>query len=429
MSGWGGTEPGPAAPRPVEWVDLGEIGSSSDAPRAEEIGHAPVGSGPNLRRRPPRVAVVILGALVGLAVVAAVIRQGDDAAPAAARPHPGASATPGIAATSQDDLGPAAVPAEVRARPRVVRVPPHLLGVRTDWELFGRGPGVVVRLEPAVGRLTVTRVPELASGGPVSFLAAGSSALVRPLDEVPGYVVPDAESVRGLLGLLRSGGAALPGPDPEHVWVDSGDERRTSVVLSGLDGTPAGVRMVIPSTALGPVFADGAGYVLFSGIGGVYDVRPSGMERVTAGTPVAVGGGRLLAVECDDQYRCSTVVLGLTDGSRRVIAAGFPPTYALGAIAPDGALAAVPDDRPNGDLGLQLFDLRTGRSTQVAVALDRAINDSAVAWSPDSALLFALDVDGKVRVVDPRTGSVRGLGVALPPLSQLAIRAPVASSG
>jgi hypothetical protein len=431
VSGPGEDGPGPAAPAPVEWVDLGEIGGGSSADMTEEIGDAPVGPGWESRRGPPRPAVVVVALLVALAVVAAVLRHGDDTKAAAARPGAAASGpTPGPGATSHDDLGPAAVPAEVRARPRVVRVPAHLLGVRSGWELFGLGQGVVARLEPAAGRLTLTRIPQLASDGPVSFLASGSAAIVRPLDEVSGYVVPDGESVRGLLGLLRSGGLALPGPDPQHVWLDGGDDRRTSMVLAGQDGTAGEVRLVIPATALGPVFADGEGYVLFSGIGGVYDVRPSGMERVTAGTPVAVGGGRILAVECDDQYRCSTVVLGLTDGSRRVIAVGFPPTYSLGAIAPDGSIAAVPDDRPDGGLGLQLFDLRTGHSTRVALDLGQGgLAGGAVAWSPDSRLLFALDVTGTVHVVDPHRGSVRGLGVALPPLSQLAIRAPVASTG
>jgi hypothetical protein len=228
---------------------------------------------------------------------------------------------------------------------------------------------------------------------------------------------------------LGSGGIALPGPDAKHVWFDSGDERRTAMALESLEGVPAGVRMTIPSTALGPVISDGNGYVMFSGIGGVYEARPTGLDRITTGTVAAVGGGRLLAVECNDEYRCSTVVLGLRDGSRHVIGAGFPPTYSVGSIAPDGRRAAVFDQGQSGVTQLRLFDLRTGRTTPVRLSMTQPLEDGAVAWSPDSAFLFALDSAGDVRAVDPRTGAVSDLGVALPPLNQIVVRPALPSAG
>lgn len=402
--------------RAVEWVDLGEI---SQAEPAEVIGAEPratVGGLP----RPPAGAVVV-AVLVGLSVVAVLLRGGDKPS-AASTPRP--TATAGTTAPPDERLGPASVPAEVRARPQVVQTDPNLLGVKTGWQLFGLGDGVVVRIELAAGRITTTRIPELASGGPVSFLVSGESAIVRPLDEVPGYVVPDGESVRGLLGLLRSGGIVLPGPDPAHVWVGSGDQRRTSMVLTDLNGRPTGARLVIPSTGLGPVESDGQGYVLFPGIGGVYDVRPSGTQRVTTGTTVAVGAGRLLAIECSDQYKCSTVVIDLLDGFRSVIDAGFPPTYSSGAISPDGRTAAVPEEREDGGLGVTLYDLAYGRARSVDIETNQSFNGDGIVWSPDSAWLFAVDVHGNVDVIDPGSGRVRELGVALPPLSQLAIRPP-----
>lgn len=418
-------EAGPhPARRPVEWVDLGEIGQTTST---DEIEGGSIDERP---RRPRPRGVVVIAVLVAIAFVAALLHDDGGRSTADARPKPGATGA-ASATTSPATEEPTAQPGDVAGPPQVIHVSPRLLGVTAGWELFGRGSNVTVRVQLSAGRITLTPVPELASGGPVAFVTGEAGAIIRPLDEVPGYVVPDGESAAPLRGLLRSGGAVLPGPDLRQVWVDGGDARRTSVILSDFDGNPTGVRVVIPSTALGPVASDSDGFVLFSGIGGVYDARPSGLNRITAGTVVAVGAQRVLAIECSDQYKCSTVVLGLRDGSRRVVSAGFPPTYSVGAIAPDGSTAAVPEQRPDGGLGLSLFHLTTGRSTRVAnlELADTSGGGDALAWSPDSAFLFALDADGEVRVVDPRRGSVGTLGVTLPPLSQLAVRPQLASSG
>jgi hypothetical protein len=397
----------------VDWVDLGELhgGSQEGGPRSQRL------------RRPRRGLVIVVG-LVLVAGAAVALRDNGSRGAADATPSPGPSTVaPGPQTPTPGDLTPAG-PAPV-----VTRFPPHLLGVTAGWELIGRGGSVVVRLEPAAGRLSRTRVPPLQSTGPVSFLVGDRVTVVRPLDDVPGYAIGDGQAARVLHLDLGVGGIALPGPDARHLWFDSGDERRTAMALVDLDGLPAGVRMVIPSTALGPVMSDGDGYVMFSGIGGVYDARPRGLNRITNGTVAAVGAGRLLAVECNDQYRCFTVVLGLTSGSRRVIADGFPPTYAVGSIAPDGRRAAVFEQGPTGVSQLRLFDLRTGRTTQVRGSLVQPLMDGAVAWSPDSAFLFVLDSAGAVRVVDPGTAGVSDLGVALPPLSQIAIRPALRSAG
>ena len=45
-----------------------------------------------------------------------------------------------------------------------------------------------------------------------------------------------------------------------------------------------------------------------------------------------------------------------------------------------------------------------------------------LAWSPDSGLLFALDAQGRVRLVDPVTGALATMPVALPPMTQIAVR-------
>jgi hypothetical protein len=96
-----------------------------------------------------------------------------------------------------------------------------LLGVRAGWQLFGlaRGrsypwPGEVVRIQLAAGRITETRFPALLSTGPVTLLAGRHQAIVRPLDYVPGYLVPDGARSVPLRGALQNGGIVSPGPRP-----------------------------------------------------------------------------------------------------------------------------------------------------------------------------------------------------------------------
>ncbi len=54
--------------------------------------------------------------------------------------------------------------------PRTTDLGRPVLGITAGWELFGRGPDSMVRIELAKGRLTRTAVPGLGSSGPVSFL-------------------------------------------------------------------------------------------------------------------------------------------------------------------------------------------------------------------------------------------------------------------
>ena len=77
--------------------------------------------------------------------------------------------------------------------------------------MFARGSATVLRIEFAHGRITRTVVPALASNGPVSFVATPHAAIIRPLDFVPGFLVPDGRPPYALTGALASGGVLLPG--------------------------------------------------------------------------------------------------------------------------------------------------------------------------------------------------------------------------
>jgi hypothetical protein len=344
---------GPGTDDGVEWVDLGEL---STPPVADEV----VG-GPRLpvSRRMLGVAALVVLALV---VLRAVLQAGSPSTDEA-RPAPSASAVaPGpVSATPGQKL--AVGPPQP---PRVTSVPAHVLGVRAGWELFGWGDEGVARLELAAGRLTLTPVPSIGSTGPVSFVVGSDRAVVRPLDDVAGYAVVDGRAAQPLTGALAGGGLMVPGPTPGVVWRAT-DDPIPSVVLTRLDGVETGVRATIPSDSSAPLVSDGSGYLLFVGTTGVYDIRPATIDRVTVGSVVAAGAGRVLAVECADQNRCATVVLNRVDGSRRVIGPGFSPPDYIGPISPDGRWAAVLFQSIAERLRLELVDLQSGPLSQLAV--------------------------------------------------------------
>jgi hypothetical protein len=293
------------------------------------------------------------------------------------------------------------------------------LGVSARWELFGRGQGVVVRIELAEGRITRSTIPGLASGGPVAFIVTRQSVLVRPLDYVAGYEVPDGEPAKDAPTAF-SGGYAFPGPDLEHIWIQNprADQPTKSMSLVDVAGNPTGKTIDVPQGTW--VTSDGDGYLLVSDTGGVYEARPEGLRRVTTGAVLAVGPTRLLVWECDDQHRCVSVVIDRATGSRRVLQ-GWEgdPQGMRGVISPDGSVAAL----LLADRSFGLLDLNTGEARRLPVDPTWDGNDGVMVWSPDSRWLFV--AGDTLTVIDARTGSAvnaGALGVSLPPLRQLAIR-------
>lgn len=83
----------------------------------------------------------------------------------------------------------------------------------------------------------------------------------------------------------------VPGPDPDHVWVQqavSGSDSE-AIRLVTMDGRPAGVDLRLPANVDGFITPDGGGYPLVTTTGGAYDVRGDGLHRITAGAVEAVG--------------------------------------------------------------------------------------------------------------------------------------------
>jgi hypothetical protein len=300
-----------------------------------------------------------------------------------------------------------------------------LLNVPSNWELLGYGPGVVVRIDLAGGRITSTTLPPFKSGASINLLIGDDRMIVRPVGSMPSFVVSDGQPARPLTGVFASSGGAFPGPDPKHIWVPGGGGK--SMVLTDLNGHPTGTSLPVdPKLAR----SDGAGYLMFSDTGGVYDARPSGIQRITTGDLLAAGPRTLLIAECDARHRCTDVVIDRSTGARRAVAPR-KDTDLLGVISPDGMTAAMVVQAEGTLPAVHLVDLATGRDTTettgrdttVKAALDgRQIQSGRLAWSPDSRWLFLTNAHGQLVAVD-RAGDVRVLAAAaLPPLSLLGFR-------
>ena len=403
-------------------------------------------------RRRPRWP---LFALAGLAVlVAAVALHGGGliAPRAASGSSPTSPSTPSMPSTpsteSPSGLAGSASPGESGAadpaggdggspRPavQVVETGHPLFGGGRDWELFGRSDSSLVRIEPASGRVTTTAVNGPMSGvGRQTLLVFGSAALVDDSNS-GSYVVRDGEAARSSPADLAAGGPIVPGPDLSGVWVRRRLSGTLVLALVGLDGRLRGTTLPYPPDALTlTVSADGAGYPLLSGLGGVYDVRADGLHRITSGGLLAVGPGGWLTVECDDRHACHQAVVQRSGERRNLPGPALQVPLGTGRISADGRTAAV-ISMGTGVPALVLVDLTSGRQLTVDLTSGSPLsvaqtsgafqNEGGLAWSPDSTTLFALDAGGGLHLVDPRTGAASDPGITVDPLQELAIRYPV----
>ena len=318
----------------------------------------------------------------------------------------------------------------VRSAPQVSDVGHRLLGVRAGWELLGYGPDQVVRIEFARGRIARTAVPPLLSTGPLSFVVGPSQVIIRPLDFVPGYLVPDGHPAVTLSGPVGHGGTLIPGPRPGTAWYQSGYQAG-SLSLVRMDGTRTGTWLPLPRRGGAQVSPDGRGYALAFGVrtGQLYDVGPQGVRRIT-GTLAAVGPSGWLIIQCQDHRGCSDVVVNSATGARHVLpgrvptpAAAPPVIGAPGVIAPDGSAAALLRAGRGGQMTLQMLNLMNGRDHRINVALYQgSAGIQTLAWSPDSRWLFVVTANGTLAAVNARTHHIESFSVNMSSVSQIVIR-------
>ncbi len=415
-----------ASREPGSVMDLGMV--TGDPVPAGGTGHrtdvigAGKGTGPRDRRWVrwwPLLAATVI-------VAAVAIHHGATSGSAGRQPEIAATGTASAGDAGAGQAGPSGAGGIGRSsEPVVTQYFDHpFLGLYSSWELYGLGPTNVVRIEFAKARITRTEFPPLRSGGPVSFAVDGAGAVVRPLDHVAGYRVPDNQPAEPLDNALGSEGPALPGPDPGSYWVPTSSGAQDAVELVDDHGKVLGPRIDIPHNMSRIAQPDGTGYLILTDETGEYRARPSGLNRITDGELLAIGPHRWLVDECDDRHDCARIAIDRETGRRRVIDHVPPqPVQITGAISPDGRYAALVE--LDGGYGYQahLIDLASGADRDLSVPIADDASGSIFAWSPDSTWLFAAGRAGELFPIHPSTGKIDLFKVPVPPVSQLIIRA------
>jgi hypothetical protein len=304
------------------------------------------------------------------------------------------------------------------ARGRLTR---SVAGVPPGWQLFGLGREVLVRADLASSEVTRTRTPPL--GNSQIFLVPGRRRLVvRPVDTPGGWLVRDDEPPSALPSSLAGVGPVLPGPDLDHVWIQTFDQGSTSMALVNADGWGSlPVVVPVPQFATAGPISDGAGGLLFEGVGGMYRVSPAGELTVSMAMVLAVGRGDLLTLARNTRGTWWPV-LQLRGGAMQELPVPIGPQLPRGVLAPDASsvvLYAVDEQRRS--MTLTVVDLPRGDQRPVDVDITGVAGDGTVVWSPDGGRVLCLDTAGRVRVVDPASGAVTDT-LELPPLRQIAAR-------
>jgi hypothetical protein len=310
---------------------------------------------------------------------------------------------------------------------RVVDVGHRLLGVTAGWELFGLDQTDVIAIQFAHGKIIRTALPPPVGSGPVSFLVGPRAAIIRPLDNAPGYLVPSGDQARPLTGTLAAGDLLLPGPRPSQEWVVGGSSSSLSLVTAA--GHVTSVHITLPTSdwAVQSAMSDGRGGVLVSSVatGDQYDATPGRLRRVSA-ILAAVGPKSWLGISCHSS-RCRNIVINPATGSSRILPGPplqlftWPWPFEAGAVAPNGSAAAVVVAGGDDSVALDLINLTSGAVSRVPVPVNQNASSETLVWSPDSQWLFVLSADGKLLAVNARSHRVQSLGVTLPRFTQLAV--------
>lgn len=359
-----------------------------------------VNFGRPIRPRRFRLGTLLLACLVAAAVVVVIVRSGS--------PRRAASPPP----VTVTDVG-------------------HpILGVHASWQLLGFDGRAVLAVQFARGRIVRTTIPRLEGDGIVSLVAGRGEALVRPIDNVPGYVVPDGGPARPLTGVLANGGTLLPGPTPAEQWLD---ENTGSIVLVGrgkAERAQLAERALLSPHSQTITSDGGGGLLLVDASGIVYDVSSGLLRSVGPDLILAVGPRNWLGLNCGvDPGPCREVVISAATGAERVLpgpavsANPWPWQAVPGIVSPDGTTAAVaiPGQSQN-QAWLELVSMRSGAARRVAVPVPPSSTSQSLAWSPDSRWLFVVAARGTLAVVDGRTGEPQHINLGVSGLRQIVIR-------
>lgn len=415
---------------------------TGDAERDDTGGGEVVEFGSPGGGRGPRWWWLLAIGVVVVAVIAvlAIRQQTEPAADPGPTPAATGAPTPEDHATTAPPLTPA--PSRREKQPAgTAGSPEHrdlsMLHASSDFDLFVYGDGKLLRLQPAQNRMTVTTLHRRDQGTPLRIIVGADRVILQPRWSGSGVVVPAGKPAHRLGRVFGGDSAVFPGPDDRHLWVlgqanplAGGGQGRT-LHLVDLDGDATGTTLTLPGplTPLS-VQPDGQGYLLASGVGGVYDVRPGRLRRITTGVVLAIGPTRFLVFECDDQLRCETVAVDRDSGARHTVprekpVRPLPFTVQLGAdgvVSPDGRTAAVVT-ATGGRPALRLIDLDSGAVRRVGLSLgDYQLSTQGwLAWSPDSRWLYVANNSG-LHVVDPRSGHAQAVALPVSQARAVAVR-------
>ena len=270
-------------------------------------------------------------------------------------------------------------------------------------------PNAVLRIEVDRGRVVTTAVGSVMSSAP-AFLAVGpSAAVVRPYDNVHGYLVADSGSVTEPPGLLADG-TFMACSDGGHDRVRLARESLVQVDYAGSLKAEVGGGAQRP-TVIG---CDGAGEMLFRrGIATL--VTGDGPPTVvTSNTVVAAGPRTFLVRDCAAATACPLTVVDRTTGERRSLTLDFAGTTPqsfpaltegrLGSISPDGRTAVV----LRAEREAVFVDLATGIGQGVSSI---AGEFQSFVWSTESRYLFYIGGGYKLVAFDRETRNNKPLGV------------------
>lgn len=299
-------------------------------------------SGPS---RPPGRPVWVLAAVLVVAVGIGLVwdqQRSDQTAPApvpsptATRPttSPRASTPPpGISPS------PAATPspsAPVTFWPEGVGEDEPLAAGLPAGMLYARSSGTLYAVDVRIGAIIVTPI-RMATTDAVSMVPLSGGVALRPWDDTAGLLVRDGQTPVDLPGQLKTARELLPGP-PGRLWVLTQDDNapyNATATLVDERGRRAGPGL----TSTGGYTSDGAGGLLLSDVGGVWQVHPQPVRRVTGGSITSVGADHYQLLDCNDRHRCAESLLDRRTG-RRTPLSPRERSFGNSALSPDGRFLA-----------------------------------------------------------------------------------------
>ncbi len=387
------------------------------------------------------LAIAVVGALLTRAgtdddtaqdTTVPVTADGSDTVPA--------TTLPGTIAPAEDPADDAATPTP--SLPPRVELPPLVATIEQPTEVIAlSADGIVHTLSLPSGRVTSVPVGD-SDGDPFGFggnqvVVAPDAAAVGPVDG-KFVIVPRVGPPVGVeYGDFGDGVGGLQA----FGW-RSGDDGRTRFVVAVYPSNSGDVRVVSVDTAgtldelplseielfgrFGQTITAPDGSWIVNDAGGAYEVEPDGSaRRIENGIVYAAADDHLLVRDCDESQTCSTVLVTLSTGERRVLDPTVLPDdftdllYGI-SLSPDGSAALL--QRSAFESSRVLVDFQAGE-----VATWPVVNWSPATewtWAADSSGVFDAAADGAGLRFTARTGESVTFADELGSIVALGVRRP-----